>query len=305
MGDESGSDGGGRRREKSRALNQPPGQSQEFRPMACCSYVKKGLLATALTVAGLGLVFGTSAPSYVKTAFNRLRHSVKKQVPVEFDIERARREIADLEPAIRDNIESYVRAEVDVEHLKAEMVAIKDNMSKEKEELLSLRSSLKSEKYRLTGSGAMYTADEIKSELAGRWEHYKQTDRILHEKNETLKAREKAMVAARKQLETIRDQRRNLLAKVDEIEARLKAIEATQAANQFTFDDSALARAKQTVAELDNRLEVMARTAEIEGRFADGKIPVVIEPKRDVVKEIDNAFGAPAAPSPESADKSL
>ena len=46
-------------------------------------------------------------------------------------------------------------------------------------------------------------------------------------------------------------------------------IEATQATNEFNFDDSALSRAKETVADLEKRLEVMARKAEMEGRYAD------------------------------------
>ena len=73
-------------------------------------------------------------------------------------------------------------------------------------------------------------------------------------------------------------------------------IEATKATNEFDFDDSALARAKQTVAELEKRLEVMARKAEMEGRFVDSGIPVSLEPGRDVVKEIDDEFGATASP---------
>ena len=73
-------------------------------------------------------------------------------------------------------------------------------------------------------------------------------------------------------------------------------IEATKATNEFDFDDSALARAKQSVADLEKRLEVMDRTAEMEGRFVDSGIPVSIEPGRDIVKEIDEEFGAPPPP---------
>ena len=42
-------------------------------------------------------------------------------------------------------------------------------------------------------------------------------------------------------------QKRALGTKVETIQARLQAIEATQEKNEFNFDDSALARAKQTV----------------------------------------------------------
>ena len=43
----------------------------------------------------------------------------------------------------------------------------------------------------------------------------------------------------------------------------------TQSKNDFNFDNSALSRAKKTVSDLEERLDVMARRAEIEGRYGD------------------------------------
>jgi hypothetical protein len=37
-----------------------------------CSIMKKGLLGAALSAGALFLVFGTSAPSYVRTAFHKV-----------------------------------------------------------------------------------------------------------------------------------------------------------------------------------------------------------------------------------------
>ena len=50
----------------------------------------------------------------------------------------------------------------------------------------------------------------------------------------------------------------------------------------------------------------MARTAELEGQFAGtATIPVIVEPGRDVLKEMDAEFGPPAAKTSGHADKSL
>ena len=86
-------------------------------------------------------------------------------------------------------------------------------------------------------------------------------------------------------------QKKALTTKLDEIEARLQQIEATQATNEFQLDGSALSRAKETVSDLEKRLEVMARKAEMEGRYAETGVPVIVNPTRDVVKEIDDEFG--------------
>ena len=105
----------------------------------------------------------------MKTAYHKVRRDVKDAVPMPFDIDRAREEIAGLEPAIRDNIEKLARAEVDVEHLDREIATIRTNMDVEKTALLTLRESLKTGEYRLAGhSRVAYTEDEVKADLARR-----------------------------------------------------------------------------------------------------------------------------------------
>jgi len=273
-----------------------------------CSMVKKAVLGAALSAGALYMVFGTSAPSYVRTAFHNVRHNVKDKIPVQFDIDRARGEIANLEPAMKDNIEVLARAEVEVEHLDREIVAVQANLATEKKTLLALRESLETGDFRLAGHGHVnYTADAVKGELARRLDHYRGVTRILEEKEATIKAKQKTVIAARKQLTEMAATKKALLTKLEGIEAQLKMIEATKASNEFDFDGSALARAKQSVSDLEKRLEVLARTAEMEGRFADAGIPVSLEPGRDVVKEIDAEFGTPAAQAEKGTtkDKSL
>jgi chromosome segregation ATPase len=263
--------------------------------------IKKAVLGAALGAGALYLAFGTSAPSYVRTAFCKVRHNAKDAVPVQFEIDRARGEIANLEPAIKDNIEALARAEVDVEYLEKEIVATRDNLGSETRAMLALRQSLENGDFRLAGhSRVRYTPEEVKSDLARRLDHIHHVNANLAEKEATLKARQKAIVAARKQLQEMAAQKQLLLTKLAGIEAHLKMIEATRSANEFDFDNSALARAKQSVAELERRLEVLDRRAEMEGRFVDSGIPVSIEPGRDVVREIDEEFG-PNAPAPKDA----
>src|SRR5438067_413748 len=95
-------------------------------PMVC-KMVKKGIVGAALGAGALALLFGTSAPSYIKTAFCKVRQTAKGSVPIQFEIDRARQEVVDLEPAIHQNLENLTRAEVDAEHLQAEIVATRDN----------------------------------------------------------------------------------------------------------------------------------------------------------------------------------
>ncbi|WP_435008918.1 hypothetical protein P12x_000170 [Tundrisphaera lichenicola] len=269
-----------------------------------CSMIKKGLLGASLGASALYMAFGTSAPSYVRTAFHRVRDNAKSSVPVQFEIDRAREEIASLEPAIKDNIENLARATVEVEHLDREILVMRGNLGTEKKVLTALRDSLNTGDYKLAGN-VTYTADEVKGELKQRFDHYKQVGELLKDKEETLKAKQKSVVAARQQLSQMAATKQVLLTKLAGIEARLKMIQTTKESNEFNFDDSALARAKASVTDLEKRLDVMARTAEMEGKYAGETIPVIVEPGRDVLKEMDAEFGPPASQPSIGQDKSL
>src|SRR4051794_5294217 len=130
-----------------------------------CKLVKKGVLGAALSAGALYLVFGTSAPSYVRTAFHKVRHSAHDSVPIQFEIDRAKGEVAALEPAILNNREELARAEVDVEHLMREVDAVKVNLANEKKAMLTLRDGLSTGDLKLAGH-VSYTAAEVKAELA-------------------------------------------------------------------------------------------------------------------------------------------
>lgn len=268
-----------------------------------CKVVKKGVIGAALSAGALYLAFGTHAPSYVRTAFHKVRHTAKDSVPIQFEIDRAKEDIAALEPAILNNREELARGEVDVEHLKSEIDTVKGNLASEKQAMITLRESLSSGDMKLAGH-VSYTAIEVKTELANRLDHYRNVSKILDEKETTLKARDKAVIGARQKLTEMANQKRALATKLESIQARLQAIEATQEKNEFTFDDSALARAKQTVSDLERRLEVKARVAEMEGHFSDSGLPLSIQSGRDVVKEFDAEFGK-AKDSSAKLDKSL
>jgi len=269
-----------------------------------CSMIKKGLLGAALGAGALYLAFGTSAPSYVRTAFHKVRDNVKQSTPVPFEIDRARDQIAELEPAIKDNIENLARAQVEVEHLDREIIAIRTNLGTEKKVLTALRSSLDSGDFKLAGN-VTYTADEVKTELKHRLDHFHQVGNLLKDKEDTLKAKQKAVIAARQQLSQMAAAKQALSTKLAGIEARLKMIQSTKESNDFNFDDGALSRAKASIADLEKRLNVMARTAELEGQFAGSTIPVIVEPARDVLKEMDAEFGPPASKPSAGQDKSL
>jgi len=271
-----------------------------------CSMVKKGVLGAALGAGTLFLVFGTSAPSYVKTAFHKVRQNVKESVDPQFEIDRARQDIENLKPMFDQNKETLARAEVETESLEGEVVRMQASLDTAKQTILAMQQKLKAGDFRLTGH-VIDTPENIKADLAERLDHYDYTVDTLKQKQEVLKAKRKIIRAAHEQLSNLRQQKTTLLAKLANIEAKLRVLEANQTKNEFNFDDgSTLSRAKKTIADLEKRLNVMAHRAEIDGRYGDLDNPsTYVDPNRDVVKEVDEKFGEATQPAGKAGDKSL
>jgi len=271
-----------------------------------CAMVKKGLLGAALGTGALFLVFGTSAPNYVKTAFHKVRHNVQSAVPPQFEVDRARQAIEDLKPMFDQNKETLARAEIEVEHLEKEVTAVQANLDRAQKTIVSLRDSIKKGEIRLTGH-VKESENRARAELANRLDHYRYTSDLLKQKTEVLETKRKTIQAAQDQLANLHEQKQTLLAKLAKIESRLQLIEAEQTKNDFHFDNTALSQAKKTVSDLEERLDVMARRAQIEGRYGDFDSPsTCVDPDRDIVKEVDEQFGpSESRPAPKSGDKSL
>jgi DNA repair exonuclease SbcCD ATPase subunit len=263
-----------------------------------CTMIKKALVGAGLGALTLGLLFGTSASSYVKTAFQKVRSTAERNVPIEYKIEEARQQVAALEPAMKETIEALVRAEVAVDGLVEEIALTKANLEKEGREMLALNEGLKAGRFQLTG-GSAYSAEEVRSDLATRLDQFRRTKEILETKQVTLREKEGHVVAIRKALNEMGSQKKALEAKIEGIESRLAQIQATQATNDFTFDTTPLSRAKKAIAELDKQIEIMSRTAEYEGQYVERGVAIeVVEPGRDISAEVESELNG--TPSTES-----
>jgi len=254
-----------------------------------CKLVKKGLIGVALGGAALGLLFGTAAPSYVQTAFHKARHGAKSAVPVEFEIDRARNEIAKLEPAIEGGIETLARAMGQVKQVTNQIASIREELNLESGYIQARSEQVKKGDFHLTG-GSAYSEKAVKAELATRWNHYKLLKSTLAENEQTLVILNENVASARKGLDALKAAKQDLSARVDGAQARLNQIKAARAANRYSFDDSAIGQAKKTVSELETQLEQMSRVDELKEKYLSNTLTITPEETRDVSKEIEAEF---------------
>lgn len=258
--------------------------------------LKKMFLAGALVAIGLVTLHVTGLSSYSSTAFSKVRHSFKKAVPLEFEIERLRHEVAKLVPEMKKNFTSIAEEMVAVENLDKEIKTTTANLQKQKDMLVRMTKDIESGKTVLVYDNRTFNADRVKTKLARDWASYQACEAELKAKEQLLDAKQQALDVTRERLSTIKTQKQELEVDIAKLEAELKTVRLAQTRNKFHFDDSGLARCKKALADIQNRLNVEKKAYEIEGQFGNDNIPVdkKVQPTSDVIKEIKAHFGTSA-----------
>ena len=245
------------------------------------------------------LLFGTSAISYVKTSAGYMSDAVKESVPVEFQVDRARGMIQDLVPEVKKNMHVIAKEEVEVQRLDEQIAGCEKQLAKEKEQLLKLKADVASGKDSFKYGNRSYTAEEVRSDLANRFDRYKTGEATLASLKEIRNAREKSLSAARQKLEGMLASKRQLQVEVENLEARVQMVAAAKATSNYQFDDSRLGQVKELVSGLRNRLEVAEKLVNAEVNYQD-EIPVDKAAPENIVEQVTEHFATktPAAQTP-------
>lgn len=250
-----------------------------------------GLIAVGL----LGtFVFGRDAASYLRTGCKNVRNAVKSEVPLEFEIARARTLVDQLVPDIRNCMHAIAEQQVDVEYRQAALAQKEAGLVKQKEAILTLRSDLASGKVAFTYASQSFTSQEVSRDLAHRFERYKSAEEILAGDRTILQARRQTLVANNEKLDSMLKAKKELEVKLEQLQARVQTVRAAEAVSAVTIDDSNLNRARDLIADLNKQLDVKKRLIDTETKLT-GLIPVeessqVATP--DLGSQIDAYFGS-------------
>ncbi len=263
--------------------------------------IKKTLLIGGAVVLLGALLVGREAASYVRTSFGYLTDAAREAVPIEFQVDRARGMIRDLVPEIRKNMHLIAKEEVKLSRLEEQIAACRSRLEKEKEQLLRLKEDLAAGGETFTYAARSYAADEVRADLAGRFERFKTGEATLESLLEIRDARRNSLEAARGKLEGMLASKRQLQVEVEHLEARLQMIAAARAASDYQFDDSRLGRVKELVSELRTRLEVAEKLVETESQYR-GEIPLDQPSSDDIVEQVSEYF-TPESPADKVAKK--
>lgn len=265
--------------------------------------IKKALISAAVLMTAGSFVFGRDVMSYVKTWGSSVREAVKAEVPLEFQVQRAREMVESLVPEIRHSIHVIAEQQVELEHLSEGMETKQAKLDQQKKAIVVMRKDVEKNNGPIRYASHTYTPAQVQRDLKQRFERYKVAVDSLERDRQILTARKQMLAANEDKLDSMLADKEELQVKIAQLEARLKTVQAVQSTHALDVDDSQLARAKKLIRELNKQLDVQERIMDTEGKFV-GLIPVDTEasdvPVEDVTQEIDAYFDSTGDQVPQS-----
>jgi hypothetical protein len=239
--------------------------------------LKKAIFGVGAAVVLGGLIFGGDLFSYVRTAGTAARETVEDQIPIEFQIKRLRDMLNnELEPEISKMKKAVAKSQVEVERMTAKLEQRAGEMATKRVELAERVGEIKSGKTTFSIKGVTYTKAEIEEDLNTRVSHAEEFQKILVSEQKVLDAKKKAMDANEDKVARLLSARETVALQIEQLEARLSAVQAAETVVGSDFDESKLKRIESLLDELNVKVDVREHELAIEGKET-ALIPVETE----------------------------
>jgi len=263
---------------------------------------KIGAMTTGGALLAGGLVFGTDLGSYVRSSYHEVRASVKDNIPIEFELRRARDLLDGVEPEIHQNIRLVAEQEVEIANLKSDLKDGQQNLVAEKQRIEKLRSCLGSEQTSFEFGGLDYTRVQLTQDLSRQFTHFKEAETAMVAKQELLTNREKSLGAAMDAMETAKAQKATLQAQIEGLEAQFRLVQAASKGTDIQMDHSKLAQAQKVVGDIRKQLAVAEHVLAHEAKFTQD-VPLDTVNEKDLLTQVDEHFGNSVAMNKDHADE--
>jgi hypothetical protein len=251
--------------------------------------LKKAFWVGAGAALLLALLFGRDAASYVRTGYGRMHAAVNDNVPIAFQLDRARQMIKDLDKPIQNSMHLIAKEEVEVAKLERQVAKNGQELTRAKSEILRLKGDLERGDSNFVYAGHTYSEKQVKDDLSNRFARFKTTEGTNEKLQQILAARQRGLVAAREKLTAMENARRQLEVDVENMQARQKMIEVAQTSSEINIDDSQLARTKELIGDISSRLDVAEKLVNTDTQLY-GEINLSEPETSDITEKVTQYF---------------
>jgi chromosome segregation ATPase len=259
--------------------------------------------ALLLLAVGAAIVFGPDLVDRLQKAREDVRSSVRDQVPIDVELQRARRLLDDAVPEVRQRREVIVRMELEAEDLQNKIGQSVRELERQRRELLELRQRAGGSAEDFGGSpGSSALVDEI----ASRFEIYQTENAVLATHRQHLELLQNHLDEMEATQHESVQRIRKLMAEVEHLDARLRLLTAEQTTARPDGDSPDLARCEEQLSYLRRRLTVAERYAadDLLGLKTELRLSRDVQGDAGLLEEIDAFFASAsnAAASSEAGD---
>ena len=119
--------------------------------------------------------------------------------------------------------------QVDIEHRTREIRRKKqEELGRQKQVILTLRNDLEHGSGTFKYASRTYTANQVKRDLALRFDRFKGFEESIGRDKQILEAREKTLRANKEKLDTLLSCKKELVVQIEQLDARLKTVQAAR-----------------------------------------------------------------------------
>ncbi len=217
------------------------------------------------------LLFGPHAMDYVRGTVNHIQRGVANNVPIDFELERAKDMLEEIIPEMRANVKLISQEEVEIAALKTEIDSSVKPLAMERQAIENLNQQLCLHKASYQVGGHQFTRQELTDDLARRFERFKESEMVRQSKEKMLKIREKSLSNAIKTLENTKQNKQLLENKIASLESQYRLIQASSVGTEYSIDNSKISQTEKLIGQIKKRLDVAERVLANEGKFLESK----------------------------------
>ena len=203
-----------------------------------------------------------------------------------------RNQLDKIGPEVNQMKYEFVRQELRVDKLEKDVAAARDNLEAQLAKIVVLRDHLDGGGSMFVSKGQSFTVKDVQKDIKRRWDLYKTQESVVTTKEQVLQAQQAGLEAARQKIAETEGLRETLEVEIAQLEARQKLVEVTKTSSEISFDDSRIARLRESLDDIRSRLEVEEHVVNNASAADFGGIPIEDEIEAgDLMAEIDRYLG--------------
>ena len=238
-----------------------------------------------------GLSFGRNAFDYSSTAVNEVREAAEGSLSPEFQLKTAKNMLdSELKPEISRMKTVVASARVGVRELTAKLEERATQVADDRAAIMARTEQLKSQKTTFTIDNVSYTDTELRNDLETRFEQFKVVEQTLKSEQQVLAAKKNALTKNEEKIEELLKARQELELHIEQLEARLSAVKASETIAESDYDESKLKRVKDLIGRVEHKVKVREEASSLEGE-STGLIPIESKSSNNIEDAVSAYFG--------------